>query len=260
MITAYRVFSHDLASPTVGGAPIIVGQLPYRLPVIHEVGWHAGRTMAEAIQIGGLWRNGRPTRLFRVETDVEVIECGKKLCAKTWDVVEELSIEPAIRELSSAFGDLADEMVREQLAWHTVPGRPCHDEHVVKEGLLAALAARGLDWELRRYETVNAIRISRDRWEDNWTVRDAYYAFEIWRSWDSLNLVAREAWIDRGVWLDRGSWSPCSALITFYNEHKCGNGFPERLTVGIRSAYCHGLWVAVAIAGGVLGWVMDERE
>lgn len=95
---AYKVFTHDLRSPIQGGEPIWDGKLPFTLPARTvdtsgkdcAEGWNAARLPHVALQIAGLWGNGHPSRLFRVETDMEIVERGEKLRASTWDILGEI--------------------------------------------------------------------------------------------------------------------------------------------------------------------------
>jgi len=73
--TAYKVFTHDLRPPVQGGAPVWTGQLPYDLPEVAvdtsgdecASGWNACSTPEDALRIAGLWPDGRPSRLFRID-------------------------------------------------------------------------------------------------------------------------------------------------------------------------------------------------
>ena len=84
---AFKVFTSDLRSPLQGGPPVWDGTLPYSLPEVEvdrgqgecAAGWNACREATTALRIAGLWPDGRPSRLFHVETTAEVVERGDKL-------------------------------------------------------------------------------------------------------------------------------------------------------------------------------------
>jgi len=159
---AYKCFTHDLRPPVRGGDPVWPGTLPHTLPPIAvdessaacAAGWSACALASDAIRIGGLWPDGRPSRLFRVETEAQVFSRGDKLRASTWNIVEEIRADDAIREMSAkAFAERADVMAAEQLAWRVALARPRRDVAAVEAGLSNALAIRGLDWTLRPFES-----------------------------------------------------------------------------------------------------------
>jgi hypothetical protein len=85
------------------------------------------------------------------------------------------SIEDLTRNVFRA-GDLSEELVDEQLAWHTALGRPIHDAAAVEEGLREALTARELEWKLKKFSDARSA----------WSARSAltvYYA-------------SRRGWVD----------------------------------------------------------------
>lgn len=266
----YKVFTNDLCSPIQGGSPVWDGTLPYQLPAVHVdvdaeldgcgAGWNICREAASALRIAGLWPNGRPSRLYRVEAhDPDVIERKKNCRVATGTLVDEIvDLRPVIEELSAPFGSLAPVMVDEQLAWREALSRPCRDEAAVEAGLRVALEVRRLTWGLRRYDTARAARdvwasiAAWDAW-DAWDARAAWDARDVWDAWDT-----RAAWEARDAWDARAAWDAWDALATIYAVHRgwipCA---PDRHTLGIREAYRHGLGIAVPVAGGVLGWAMD---
>src|SRR6267378_3560472 len=103
--TAYKVFTHDLKPPVQGGDPVWPGTLPHALPVVDvdqstsecARGWNACATAEDALRIAGFWPSGRPSRLYRVETDALVIARGDKLRSSTWTITEEVEADDAIR-------------------------------------------------------------------------------------------------------------------------------------------------------------------
>ena len=232
--TAYKVFTHDLRPPVRGGEPVWSGALPHRLPVIDvdlsgaecAHGWNACATAEDALSIAGFWPDGRPSRLYRVETEIEVISRGDKLRAATWTITEELQVDDAIRSLSRRwFGDLHEVMADEQLAWRAALARPMRDQALVEQGLAMALDARGLQWSIKRFRSARDARVA-------WDARDA-----------------RDAWDARDA---------RAALTTQYASRRgmisCR---PDRHTIGIRDAYHAGLGIALPTGMDELGWAMD---
>lgn len=275
--TAYKVFTSDLRSPIRGGEPIWDGSLSHELPTVEVdksdvecgTGWHACEYLADAVRIGGLWPNGRPGRFFRLEMSAPVIERGDKCRSSTWTILEEIEPRVAIKAFSLRyFKDLKDEIADEQLAWHAALGRPKRDNAVIEAGLELALQTRGLDWELRRFDSARDARDARAAWvardardaRDAWVAWDAWDAWVAWAAWDARDAWA--AWDTRDAWDAWATWDArdaCDALIIFYTSKR---GLIDQdshfLTTGLRDAYRHGLGVAVPAAKNVLGWAMDE--
>ena len=257
---AYKASTQRLCPPVQGGDPVWDGTLPYTLPLVDvdtsnkvcAEGWNAAPTPEDALQIAGLWPDGRPVRLFRVETDHEVIEREDKLRAASWTITEELSIEEGVRKLSARWFEPqhVERMVQEQLAWHRALGRPQRDEAAVVGGLEAALRHRGLDWQLRRYESALAAR-------DAWYARAAWAAWYAWDAWDAS--AASAAWGAWGARAARAARAARGALAVFYASLMGWIEHPaDLLTVGIRDAYEHGLGIACPTGPAELGWAMDE--
>ena len=220
------------------------GTLSYTLPpvVVDDgpddcaPGWNACAEGHTALRIAGLWPDGRPSRLFRVETDGLVVERGDKLRAATWCIVEEiLDVTPHVRRMSEPFGELADEITAEQMAWRAALARPRHDEAAIETGLREALAARGIEsWTLRRFN-------------DAWAARDARAA---WAARDARDArAARDAW---------DAWDARDALLVFYTSRRGWiSSRTDLLTTGIRDAYAAGLAVAIPTGPTELGWAME---
>jgi hypothetical protein len=185
--SAFKVFTHDLCPPVQGGPPVWSGELPFVLPPTKldetgaecGAGWNACSTQEDALRIAGLWPNGRPSRLYRVE-DVDgypMLERGDKLRAGSLRIVEELSTEPAIRALSAKwFGEHAEAMAKEQLAWAKALGRPLYQPAIIEEKLAVALDARKLAWKLKQFDSA-------------WDARAA-------RAACSVSFAARSGWIN----------------------------------------------------------------
>jgi hypothetical protein len=276
----YKIFTHDLRSPFFIGEPVFEdGKLPYMLPEV-EVdktdthcgkGWNFCVRSADALRIGGMWPNGYPSRLFRVESIGEVVERGDKCRASELRILEEVTdIGPVIRELSKVFGEVyREDMVREQMLWREALGRPLRDEKVVEAGLRKSLEIRGLDWSLRRFGSVE------DAWAASaamdvsaaWYAIDAWSANAAWNAWDAWNANAAGpawvAWADWNAWSARcagpawSAWSAWGGLPVYYSSKRGWADFdPYMLTEGLRDAYRHGLGIAVPTGEKELGWAM----
>jgi len=275
---AYKCFTHDLRPPVRGGDPVWPGTLPHTLPPIAvdessaacAAGWSACALASDAIRIGGLWPDGRPSRLFRVETEAQVFSRGDKLRASTWNIVEEIRADDAIREMSAkAFAERADVMAAEQLAWRVALARPRRDVAAVEAGLSNALAIRGLDWTLRPFESAWTAWDARSRgaW-DAMGASAARAARTAWGAWDAMG--ARTAW---GAWTawdarSRGAWDAMGAsaaraaslalLVHYAALRSCGDRRADTYTMGARDAYSAGLEVAIPVGPNELGWAMAE--
>jgi hypothetical protein len=278
----FKAFTHDLRSPIRGGDPVWDGNLPFRLPevVVDQsdaecaAGWNACTEAAEALRIAGFWPDGYPVRLFRVEDVEGVVTRGDKTRFATATITAECDaaqIESAIRELSQKWfpPDHAEAMADEQIAWYRALGRPHRDETKVEAGLRAALNIRGLDWKLRQFRDARAARAALDAWtardaraawdtRDTWDTRDAWAAraaraaLDALAAWDARD--ARVAWAAWDAW---DAWAALSvqfaARMKWIDVYAC-----DRLTVGIRDAFAHGLAVALPVARGILGYAMEE--
>src|SRR5438445_7908634 len=160
--TGYKVLTHDLRSPLQGGDPLWSGPLPVTLPAVAldtsaeecAPGWNYTGELSTALRIAGLWSDGWPSRAFAVEAVSDAIERGEKRRSSVLTVpreVAESEIAEAVRRMSEPFGDLAEEMTQEQMAWRRALSRPERDEAAVDADLRAALKARGLTWTLRQF-------------------------------------------------------------------------------------------------------------
>ena len=263
-MNGYKVLTSQLMSPVQGTAIPWDGiTLPFTLPQVKldtsanecGAGWNFCRDAEQALRIGGFWPDGWRSIVVSVEAKDALVR-GDKCRAATLTItgiVAESAIEEAVRGLSAKwFGEDVDRMAAQQLAWRRALGRPGRDAAAVVVGLKQALDARGLSWKSREYPS------ARDAWAA-WDARDTRDA---WAAWD-----ARDAWDTRDAWAARVSWDAWAArdarvsLIQYYAGLRGWVKSPEdRLTVGIRDAYEHGLALAVPIAKAVLGWVMSRAE
>ena len=230
----YKVLTHDLRPPVQGGEPLWNGDtLPLVLPKRKldtgsaecAAGWNYCKDLDTAFQIAGLWPFGRPSRAFLVEPTGKYVERGDKCRAEALGILRPASqreVNAAIRKLSEPFGDHAERMARSQIAWRRALARPKQDEAKVEAGLRRALRARGLDWPLRRYGVA-------------WAARDAWAAGDAWAARDALVVEY--------------------AALRGWTKDK-----PDLLTTGIRSAYEHGLELAIPTGPSELGWAITQEE
>jgi len=256
--TAYKVLSHSMCPPVRGGNPVCsIDDLPFTLPPVDvddsnkecASGWNACSEGHIALRVAGLWPDGWPARIFQVQTHQPVIERGNKLRSSTWTIIEEVDIAPHIERLSQAFGEYAEVMTAEQLAWHRALCRPHYDPTIVERSLRAALAARGLSWRLRHLDN------DRSAWNTRaaWAARATWNARAAWDTWNT-----RDAWAAWAAWDARAA----RAALTWHYASLMGwvNGSPNRYDIGIRNAYEHGLDVVVQTDHNELGWAMVEEQ
>jgi hypothetical protein len=281
---AYKVLTHDLRSPIQGSDPLFdASWLPYQLPHVDVdtsddecgAGWNACRDAATALRIGGMWPDGRPSRVFELHAVSDhVVERGDKLRAATWYVRRELGedeIEQVISDWTATWaGEHSADMTHEQMAWRRALARPHRDETAVVRGLQAALDVRGLGWSLRKYEPARAALGDWAAWAAlgdwaawaAWDARDAWdarAALGDWAAWAALgDWAAWAAWDARDAWDAWDARAARGALCVQYTGRREWIVQPaDLLTVGIRDAYEHGLGTAVPVRDGVLGWAMD---
>lgn len=232
--TGWKIFNSDLTSPVQNAPAVWDGSLPFTLPKVAldtsgadcGSGWNYCPRMADAIKISGLWRTGRPSYIVQVEPVGTVVHRKEKSRSDQLQLLRyctSAELEAGVREFSKALSPHEEFMVFEQREWHRALGRPLRDATVVKAAVTAALKARGLNWKLRRFDSVQAA----------------------WDAWDAG--AARAAW-DAGAALTLG-FASCQGWV---------NHDPLLLTVGLRDAYLHGLETAIPIGPNELGWTMAE--
>jgi hypothetical protein len=252
----FKAFTHDLCSPIQGGDPIWDGSLPYILPKVEVdisdeecgAGWNFTKELKTALKITGFWPNGRPSRVFRVETNEEVFERGNKCRTSCLSIVSEVSeeeINEAILNFSSVFAPFSKEMFEEQIKWRKALSRQNKDLTKVEEGLKEALKIRGLSsWKLKQYSTIEKAWDTRYAWS-SWDARSAQKARSAWEASDAWDARAdREAWDAWSAWSASAAWDAWSAweasdALTVYFASKQGwiKSDSNLLTHGIRSAY-----------------------
>jgi hypothetical protein len=148
-----------------GGDPVWDGEtLPFVLPTVTldtssadcAGGWNYTDSLATALKIGRFWPTGRPNVCLEVAPSADAIVRGDKhRCSQLTILrrVELAEVRLAIGELSEVFGLHADAMADSQLAWFVALGRPqALNEQRIEDALRDALAARGLDWQTKRFD------------------------------------------------------------------------------------------------------------
>src|SRR3990167_3749900 len=166
----WKIVTHDRRIPLQGGEPLWTGDLPVVLPPVPldtsaeecGMGWNYCADIQTAWLIAGLWPTGRPALVVHVEASADAIQRGttcraSSLTLRRLATAEE--IRTAMHAFSAVFGDLATEMVAEQLAWHDALARPRIDRARVEAGLVAALEVRQLPWTLKYFDS------ARDAWD-----------------------------------------------------------------------------------------------
>ena len=270
----YKVLTYDLRSPIQGGDPIWDGDIPVTLPEVSVdmsdaccgQGWNFCRKAHTALQIAGLWPDGRPSRLFIVEPTVTVIERGNKCRAAQIRIVEEIiDLQPHVRALTETFVDAeyVDNMVQQQMQWMEALSRPKRDESAVITGLKQALDAKKLSWSVRKFDN------ARDVWEawydwNTWYARDAWNASDAWAARDAW--YARDVWAFRAArnpWADRAARDARNALLVVHAV-SCGwlkvDDPADFSIIDIRDIYKNGLDLAIPTGRNVLGFAMAGGE
>lgn len=281
-LRGYKILTHDYRPPLQGGAPIWDGTtLPVTLPRVTldtsdkecAAGWNfvGPDDLAHGITIAGLWPAGWPSVVLDVEAEA-AIQRGRKWRAAQLtivDLTDETHITAAVAAICMPLPH-SDRVTAETLAWRAALARPRRDPAGVAAGLTVALAARGLPWSLRRFETASATQITRAAWTAR-DARDALHARNAWNPWDAWDAwVARNAWEDWEAWDAWNAWNAAweawedwtagsarAALAVFTARHAGRQaGDPLAWTRGIRDAYAAGLAVALPTGPGELGWAM----
>lgn len=222
----YKVFTHDLCSPIQGGFPVWDGTRPFELPKVKTdqskatcgAGWNFVKSVATGLKIAGMWPNGRPSRVFLVESTTRVYARGDKLRTGQLVVIEEVTeeaINAAIYEFSAVCGNHAKHMAESQIAWRHALSRPHHNIGRIEEGLREALNVRDLsNWKLKRFESVRETRTgwdARTAWA-TWGATDARDAWDTWDARDKWNVWNARSANAKAAWDTRGAWDAKTAL------------------------------------------------
>ena len=269
----WKVFTHDLRPPVRGGNPVWNGSLPHTLPKVpldrsanvcgNGGGWHFSLAPQDALRIAGLWPSGRPSRLFVVEAEGEVVVRGDKCRAASLTIAreaDESEVEVGVRVFSAVFHLHVEWMVEQQLAWREALARPLRDEDAIEAGLREALKSRRLDWRLWRFDSAMEAWAA---WEA-WAARAAREAREAWEAWEAWE--AREAWAAWEAWEAWAAWEAWEAWAAWEAWEALTLGFASRqgwvkhdallLTHGLRDAYRHGMEIALPTGPAELGWAV----
>jgi hypothetical protein len=280
MTEYYKIFTNDFRSPIQGGKPIFNGVVPCVLPEVPldqsprkcGKGWNFCQSAHTTFRVAGLWPDGWPSRLYRVKPIGEIITRGDKCRAAQIKILEQIvDVEPYVLRLSEPFGKHAEKMCKHQMMWRKALSRPFRDEKLVEEGLARTLETRDLQWVLKRFSDVFAVRTSRALWEvkNAWDAQGAWIpgdtrsawairaSMDAWATGDAI--AAKNAWAARNIWAAGAAGDAGAALSTFYAATM---GWidrpPELLTIGIREAYFNGLGIVMPTGPNELGWAMVD--
>lgn len=284
----YKVFTHDLRSPVVGGDPVWSGRLPYSLPKVPiarseqicGAGWAACRTPTAAIQFAGLFPDGRPGRLFTGLMDGEYAEVSDytspgvtKLRCESILLEQELPLQPVIEELAErTWTKFTGDMIQQVFEWMSALKRPLHNEHVVGYACYEALKAQGmghmrvapehmvpianrLSSQLQRLTRQTSVNV-RIQEGNNTGKRETFKL-----PGDRLQPAIGAAWLEPNtVWPEAqtaGAWSASRAIEHYYRNIDYD---PTRLTRGLIDAYRWGMKQLVAHDKDVALFSMEEES
>lgn len=238
-----------------------------------------------ALRWGGLWPDGRPSRLVSLRSHGELELRGPRAYATKLDVVGLVNPAEPLETLSAVFDELSAEMAAEQAAWRKALRRDGRDVDFVRAALDVTLAARGLKlWGVRQFPSVEALRDEIDPAAFyTWGAVHAQASFEQWQKeaaedeiYEKALRTAWTAWYSQDFWddedvaADPGAnadvrwdvWDAWAALTVFYAVEEGWVHLPsDVMTRGLRDAYAAGLGMAAPIQPGVLGFAMfDETD
>lgn len=158
----YKAFTHDLRSPLMGGIRLWDGGLPFVLPRVDvdlsdapcARGWYACLRLPDTLAFAGLWAHGRAVRVFRVETDGEVVHRVfesdgvkyPKCRAATWTITAEVPVDEVA--LKSGLGEVSEvvaaDVLPDQARWFAALGSRVRDPASVAGCLSAFLDASAM--------------------------------------------------------------------------------------------------------------------
>lgn len=235
---------------------------------------------SDALRWGGLWPDGYPSRLVKVQADGELTLDGMRAFAPAFDVIGLVNPADALADFSKVFVDLEEEMYAEQHAWRRALRRDGNDEDRVRELLDLTLHARGLKlWGVQRFASVEQLRTAVDpaafytwgavhaqaafeQWRDE-AVQDPAYETSLRSAWTAWYL--QDFWDDPDIAADPDSnaevrwdvWDAWAALTVYYTVEEGWVELPaDVLSRGLREAYGAGLGMAAPVGSGVLGYAM----
>lgn len=290
----YKVFTHDLRSPVVGGEPVWNGQLPHQLPHVSVArsetcgtGWAATRSPVNAIHHAGLLPDGRPARVFMCYLEGEYCETTDillpghaKLRASSLLIDSEVPIEAVVEELAATtWGQYAGNMTHQLLRWMEALKRPLWSETIVGYSLYEALKLQGggsmkvaalgdipavdqIQFQLKRMP-VPPPNVTRQHQVDfrapNGT-RDVFpLVNDRMNQLSNLNfLTANTVWSPAQI---AGAYSAKCAIEHYYNVIRSPYyEDPEKLTHGIIDCYRWGMQEAVAVNPSAMVYTMEDRS
>jgi hypothetical protein len=235
-----------------------------------------------ALRWGGLWPDGRPSRLVSLEATGELETRGARIFSASMNVVGLVNPDEPLAQFSEVFLDLEDEMLDEQRAWRRALRREGHDVDLVREKLDLTLHARGLKlWGVQQFPTVDKLRAKVDPAAFfTWGAVHAQASFEQWQKeadadevYDKALRAAWTAWYTQDFWDDQDVaadpganadvrwdvWDAWAALTVFFAVEEGWVHLPaDVMTRGLRDAYAAGLGIAAPISPGVLGFAMSH--
>ena len=286
-MNGYKVLTHDLRRPLFRmSKPLEIPHLPLTLPRVElDKGWSFYADLHTALRVSGLWPGGWSSRVWEIEANDTAIRWGHRCRAAQVTLVRELTdaeINTGIEWMSGAFGAHSATMAREQILWREALARPDYDVPAVEDGLREVLAARDLNWKIKRVDSTRS---------PDWVIKAIEYASTagaakvgtvylipgaIWTAWAtgaedasaayyaSADHAAREithAWGARSGWNAYADGAACDALTLQYAALNGWIGYsPDLLTVGIRDACRCGMETALPRREGELGYTMAGDE
>jgi len=256
----WKVLTSEFRPPLQGGKPLCDGKTwPVELPTVPlDRGWHFCRDIQTALKSAGFWRTGHPNAVILVEPHGDIIELVDKLRAASLTLkrlATDKEIYSALTAFSTLFGEHRAAMAEEQWLWWQALAHPTWDREAVIEGLTIALRARSLHWTIKEYPSEKA---AWDAWAwTAWAARDAWDAWDERWAWDAARAL-RDAVATRDAWGAGDAW----AALTLQFAARSGwiSHSHDLLTVGIRDAYRHGLFVALPTGPNELGFVMEPPK
>ena len=242
--------------------------------------FHVATSPTEALRLGGLWPGGRPSMLYRLETEDEVTRVGEHAEAASWTVLAAIPPRDHLASLTRELVDFEKEALSEQLEWRKALGRPNNDPAKVEQSLRLAMKRRGLkNWRLKRAPSSSWLRQQpvEPSAMYTWSGHATISAWEAWdreadedEAYDKARRVAWSLWYDPtpfdhedafnlgGVEVTPEVWDAWTALVVFYTAEQGWLELPaQSFTAGIREAYEHGLALAKPLERGVLSWATE---
>lgn len=285
----WKIFTHDRCSPIQRETPLWTGNdFPVKLKTVRldtgpeecAPGWHYCADIPTAWRLAGMWPTSRPARIVQVAASSDAIRRGDKRRASGLTLLREATsdeIAQAMHEFSGVFGEHAQRMAIEQLAWLQALARPHASPARVEAALAKTLMARELPWKLKRFDTAQAAQAAWAAWaaQVGWAAKAAWAAWvakaagAAWAAQAAGTVrVAQDAWVAQvaqaagAAWVAQdalGAQAAWDALVHCYAA-SCGwiETPADRYTIGIREAYEQGLELVIPTGTKELGWSMGR--